>query len=70
MVTLKFRLNIPLLMSDWNSFGWSTSRVAWTYIRGPGPPGWRKIRYLDCSPASRQRRVVRDDVKGTQCQGV
>jgi hypothetical protein len=26
----QFHLNIPLLMWDWNSFGWSTSRAAWT----------------------------------------
>jgi hypothetical protein len=28
------------------------------------------LEYLHCSPASHQRRVVRDDLKGTQCPGV
>jgi hypothetical protein len=26
---LQLRLNVPLLMSDWNSFGWSPSKAAW-----------------------------------------
>jgi hypothetical protein len=35
------------------------------YIQGPGPPGRGRIEYLH-----RTLRVIRDDVKGTQCPGV
>jgi hypothetical protein len=26
----KFRLNVPILMLDWNSFGWNPSQAEWT----------------------------------------